>query len=202
MSCWIPAPFFCVVLNGLGYLGWCGPDRQLVAFICHRWVGLAVAGSLALAGIEVLGARAVCGFISVDSLVSPVGLVAPWGASPMSAAEFREYRADVRATVAGMGVGVVSPRITPLRQSVMGTTTPDATIVRKGITSVSGFGIDRLANFGVGMGNYAITPQEKDLSWKDALKEGFKSAVGGAVGDASTRRADGVRGATPRVSGE
>ncbi|WP_237234571.1 DUF6531 domain-containing protein, partial [Rothia nasisuis] len=79
--------------------------------------GVTVAGSLQVAGLEVLGARAYDavsrGFISPDPLVSPVGagwasnvyafvgndpvgLVDPWGLSPMTASEFREYRADVR----------------------------------------------------------------------------------------------------------
>ncbi|WP_237233448.1 RHS repeat-associated core domain-containing protein, partial [Rothia nasisuis] len=79
--------------------------------------GVTVAGSLQVAGLEVLGARAydpgVRGFISPDPVVSPVGagwgsnvyafvgndpvgLVDPWGLSPLTASEFREYRADVR----------------------------------------------------------------------------------------------------------
>ena len=78
---------------------------------------MTVAGSLQVAGLEILGARAYDpvsrGFISPDPLVSPVGagwasnvyafvgndpvgLVDPWGLSPMTASEFREYRADVR----------------------------------------------------------------------------------------------------------
>ncbi|GAA4801536.1 RHS repeat-associated core domain-containing protein [Rothia endophytica] len=76
-----------------------------------------MAGSLQVAGLEILGARAYDpasrGFISPDPLVSPVGagwasnvyafvghdpvgLVDPWGLSPMTASEFREYRADTR----------------------------------------------------------------------------------------------------------
>ncbi len=79
--------------------------------------GVTVAGSLQVAGLEVLGARAYDpvsrGFISPDPVVSPVGagwasnvyafvgndpvgLVDPWGLSPLTASEFREYRADVR----------------------------------------------------------------------------------------------------------
>ncbi len=78
---------------------------------------MTVAGSLQVAGLEILGARVydpvARGFISVDPLASPagagwganvyafvgnapVGLVDPWGLSPMTAGEFREYRADVR----------------------------------------------------------------------------------------------------------
>ena len=80
-------------------------------------VGVTAAGSLALGGLEVLGARVydpvARGFMSVDPLASPVGagwasnvyafvgndpvgLVDPWGLSPMTASEFREYRADTR----------------------------------------------------------------------------------------------------------
>ena len=76
-----------------------------------------MAGSLQVAGLEILGARAYDpasrGFISPDPLASPVGagwasnvyafvgndpvgLVDPWGLSPMTAGEFREYRADTR----------------------------------------------------------------------------------------------------------
>ncbi|WP_336604105.1 RHS repeat-associated core domain-containing protein, partial [Rothia nasimurium] len=75
------------------------------------------AGSLQVAGLEILGVRVydpvARGFISVDPLASPagagwganvyafvgnapVGLVDPWGLSPMTAGEFREYRQDTR----------------------------------------------------------------------------------------------------------
>lgn len=81
-------------------------------------VGVTAAGSLALGGLEVLGARVydpvARGFMSVDPLASPVGagwganvyafvgnapvgLVDPWGLSPMTAGEFREYRQDSSA---------------------------------------------------------------------------------------------------------
>ncbi|MFW0181314.1 RHS repeat-associated core domain-containing protein [Rothia sp. P5766] len=78
--------------------------------------GVTVAGSLQVAGLEVLGARAYDpvsrGFMSPDPVPSPVGagwganvysfvgnapsvLVDPWGLSPMTAAQFKEYREDV-----------------------------------------------------------------------------------------------------------
>ena len=81
-------------------------------------VGVTAAGSLALGGLEVLGARVydpvARGFMSVDPLASPVGagwganvyafvgnapvgLVDPWGLSPMTAGEFRDYRQDSSA---------------------------------------------------------------------------------------------------------
>lgn len=63
-----------------------------------------------------------------------------------------------------LGVGVVSPRVTPLRQKALGTAAADATMLNKGLTTVSGFGIDRAADFLTGMGNYAVTPQEENLS--------------------------------------
>ncbi|MEX3631669.1 RHS repeat-associated core domain-containing protein [Rothia sp. LK2492] len=88
--------------------------------------GVTVAGSLQVAGLEILGVRAYDpisrGFISPDPLVSPVGagwasnvyafvgndpvgLVDPWGLSPMTASEFREYRADTRGrAVSGLSL--------------------------------------------------------------------------------------------------
>ncbi|WP_237207774.1 RHS repeat-associated core domain-containing protein [Rothia nasimurium] len=81
-------------------------------------VGVTAAGSLALGGLEILGVRVydpvARGFMSVDPLASPVGagwganvyafvgnapvgLVDPWGLSPMTAGEFREYRQDSSA---------------------------------------------------------------------------------------------------------
>ena len=78
-------------------------------------LGLTRAGSLQVAGLEILGARAydatTRGFMSPDPLTSPVGAgwatnvysfagndpvgqVDPWGLSPMTAAEFQEYRQD------------------------------------------------------------------------------------------------------------
>ncbi len=78
---------------------------------------MTIAGSLQVAGLEILGVRVydpvARGFISPDPLASPVGagwganvyafvghdpvgLVDPWGLSPMTASEFREYRADTR----------------------------------------------------------------------------------------------------------
>ncbi|WP_180377829.1 RHS repeat-associated core domain-containing protein [Rothia nasimurium] len=93
--------------------------------------GVTVAGSLQVAGLEILGVRAYDatsrGFISPDPLASPVGagwasnayafvgndpvgLVDPWGLSPMTASEFREYRADVRGRAGGWpaAMGVAS----------------------------------------------------------------------------------------------
>lgn len=74
--------------------------------------------------------------------------------------------------------------------------------MEKGLTSVTGFTMDRIADFGVGMTNYAVAPQEEDLSWGDALKDGFKNAMSGGSGVASTGYADGVRVATARPGGE
>ncbi|WP_237222434.1 hypothetical protein [Rothia nasimurium] len=118
--------------------------------------------------------------------------------------DFKEHTAGgyARATVSGVGVGVVSPRITPLRQQVFSSANPDAGLVEKTLRPVTAFAADRFADFGVGVGNYVVTPQEKDLTWDDAFKEGVKSTVGGGAGEFSTRRADGVRPATPRMSGE
>ncbi|WP_423817587.1 RHS repeat-associated core domain-containing protein, partial [Rothia nasimurium] len=80
--------------------------------------GVVVSGSLAVGDLEILGARVydrqVRGFVSPDPVVSPVGagwsanvyafvgfapvgLVDPWGLSPMTAGEFREYRQDSSA---------------------------------------------------------------------------------------------------------
>ncbi|MDT0190760.1 hypothetical protein [Rothia terrae] len=121
-----------------------------------------------------------------------------------AAGDFKEHTVGgyARATVSGLGVGVVSPRVTPLRQKALGTAAADATMWNKGLTTVSGFGIDRAADFGMGMGNYAVTPQEKALTWEDALKDGFKGAVSGGSGAISTGYADGARAATPRPGGE
>ncbi len=118
--------------------------------------------------------------------------------------DFQEHTVGgyVRATVSGLGVGVLSPRITPLRQKVVGTAAADVMTLNKGLTAVSGFGIDRIADFLSGMGNYAVTPQEENLSWRNAIKEGFKSAVSGSSGVMSTGAADSIRLATPRPGGE
>lgn len=74
--------------------------------------------------------------------------------------------------------------------------------MEKGLTSVTGFTMDRIANFGVGMTNYAVAPQDKKLNWEDAFKDGFKGAASGGSGVASTGYADGVRVATARPGGE
>lgn len=121
-----------------------------------------------------------------------------------AAGDFKEHTFGgyARATASAVGVGVVSPRITPLREATLGSSAPDVTTVNRGLTAVRDFAIDRAADFGVGMTNYAVTPQEEDLSWGDALKDGFKNAMSGGSGVASTGYADGVRVATARPGGE
>ena len=78
-------------------------------------LGLTRAGSVQVAGLEILGARVydatTRGFMTPDPLVSPVGAgwganvyafagndpvgqVDPWGLSPMTVTQFREYRQD------------------------------------------------------------------------------------------------------------
>ena len=118
--------------------------------------------------------------------------------------DFEERTAGgfVRATVSGVGVGVVSPRVTPLRQQAIGGASVDAGVVEQGLRSVGGFAADRFADFGLGMGNYAVTPQEEALNWEDAFKDGFKSAVSGGSGMVSSGSADSIRVATPRQVGE
>lgn len=115
--------------------------------------------------------------------------------------DFQEHTVGgyVRATVSGLGVGVVSPRITPLRQQAFGEPGVDAGVVEQGLRATGGFVADRFADFGVGMGNYAVTPQEEELSWKGAAEEGLKSVVGGGSGTVSSGSADSIRVATPKV---
>ncbi|WP_237236996.1 hypothetical protein [Rothia nasimurium] len=117
--------------------------------------------------------------------------------------DFQEHTVGgyVRATVSGLGVGVLSPRVTPLRQRAFGAGA-DAGVVEQGLRSVGGFAADRFADFGLGMGNYAVTPQEEELKISDALKDGFKSAVSGGSGMVSSGAADSIRVATPRQVGE
>ena len=117
--------------------------------------------------------------------------------------DFEERTAGgfVRATVSGVGVGVVSPWVTPLRRQVVGAGA-DAGVVEQGLRSVGGFAADRFADFGLGMGNYVVNPQEEELKISDALKEGFKSAVSGGSGMVSSGSADSIRVATPRQVGE
>lgn len=91
-------------------------------------LGLTRAGSVQVAGLEILGARAydatTRGFMTPDPLVSPVGAgwganvysfagndpvsqVDPWGLSPMTATQFREYRQDTSArAIERMGKGL------------------------------------------------------------------------------------------------
>lgn len=118
--------------------------------------------------------------------------------------DFEEHTVGgyARATVSGVGVGVVSPWVTPLRQQAIGRASVDAGLVEQGLNGVKGFAIDRAADFGVGMGNYAVTPQEEELKISDALKDGFKSAVSGGSGMVSSGSADSIRAATPKVVGE
>ncbi|QNV39223.1 hypothetical protein IDM48_07325 [Rothia amarae] len=120
-----------------------------------------------------------------------------------AAGDFKEHTFGgyAWATASAVGVGVVSPRITPLRQKVVDIA-PDAGLMEKGLTSVTGFTMDRIADFGVGMTNYAVAPQDKKLNWEDAFKDGFKGAASGGSGVASTGYADGVRVATARPGGE
>ncbi|WP_237233446.1 hypothetical protein [Rothia nasisuis] len=118
--------------------------------------------------------------------------------------DFEEHTVGgyARATVSGVGVGVLSPRVTPLRQQAIGGASVDAGLVEQGLNGVKGFAIDRAADFGLGMGNYAVTPQEEELKISDALKDGFKSAVSGGSGTVSSGAADSIRVATPRQVGE
>lgn len=118
--------------------------------------------------------------------------------------DFEERTAGgfVRATGSGVGVGVVSPWVTPLRQQAIGGASVDAGVVEQGLRSVGGFAADRFADFGLGMGNYVVNPQEEELKISDALKEGFKSAVSGGSGMVSSGSADSIRVATPRQVGE
>ncbi len=118
--------------------------------------------------------------------------------------DFQEHTVGgyVRATVSGVGVGVLSPRVTPLRQQAFGKPGVDAGVVEQGLRATGGFVADRAADFGVGMGNYAVTPQEEALNWEDALKDGFKGAVSGGSGTVSTGSADSIRVATPKVVSE
>ncbi|GAA4801875.1 hypothetical protein GCM10023352_22290 [Rothia endophytica] len=117
--------------------------------------------------------------------------------------DFEEHTVGgyARATVSGVGVGVVSPRVTPLRQQVV-SAGPDAGVVERGLVGVTGFAADRFADFGLGMGNYVVNPQEEELKISDALKEGFKSAFSGGSGMVSSGSADSIRVATPKVGGE
>lgn len=109
--------------------------------------------------------------------------------------DFQEHSVGgyVRASLAGLGVGVLSPRVTPLRQRVFDV---DSSVgfVQRGLTQVSAFGADRAVDFGLGVGNYVVTPQEKDLNLRDARIEGFKSAVSGGAGSVSGGVADNARG--------
>ncbi|MFW0181318.1 hypothetical protein [Rothia sp. P5766] len=101
--------------------------------------------------------------------------------------DFKEHTVGgyVRATGAGFGVGVVSPRIRPLPENFVRGTTP--------VTSFAGTGIDKSADYLVGIANYIVTPQEDAFSWEDANKEGLNNMANGSVGSTSTVWADHIR---------
>ncbi|MFW0111593.1 hypothetical protein [Rothia sp. CCM 9416] len=107
---------------------------------------------------------------------------------------FKEHTVGgyVRATGAGFGVGVVSPRIRPLRQNLLDVSS-EAGLLEKGLTAAAGNTMDRIADSVVGTGNYLAVPQDQDLSWEGALKEGFKNSVSGGSGTFSTLGANRIR---------
>ncbi len=93
-----------------------------------------------------------------------------------------------RATVSGVGVGVVSPRVTPLRQNYVSGST---------VENIAGFGLDRIGDYALGVANYVVTPQENSLNITDAGKEGLKSMLSGGSSGVSSSSADAIRPATP-----
>ncbi len=94
----------------------------------------------------------------------------------------------VRATVSGLGVGVLSPRVTPLRQNYLS---------GSAVENIAGYGIDRGADYALGVFNYVATPQENSLNITDANKEGLKSMLSGVSGGISSSSADAIRPVTP-----
>lgn len=117
--------------------------------------------------------------------------------------DFQEHSVGgyVRASLAGLGVGVLSPRVTPLRQRMFDVDS-SAGFVQRGLTQVSGFGVDRGMDFGLGVGNYVVTPQKDSFSWQEASAEGFKSAVSGGAGSVSGGVADNARSVGVQDGGE
>ncbi|GAA4801616.1 hypothetical protein GCM10023352_22200 [Rothia endophytica] len=155
-----------------------------------------------VAGLEILGVRAYDaasrGFISPDPLASPVGagwasnvyafvgndpvgLVDPWGLSPMTASEFREYRADTRdrameridkhAGAIKTGLIIGGALLTVAGALVAG---PAALIVLGalgGAALAAGFSISKDANGRVDWGKVG----------KSALIGGLTGAIGGGI---------------------
>jgi len=104
--------------------------------------------------------------------------------------DFEEHTVGgyARATVSGVGVGVVSPRVTPLRQNYVSGST---------VENIAGFGLDRVGDYALGVANYVVTPQENSLNITDAGKEGLKSMLSGGSSGVSSSSADAIRPATP-----
>lgn len=104
--------------------------------------------------------------------------------------DFQEHTVGgyARATVSGVGVGVLSPRVTPLRQNYLSGST---------VEEIAGYGIDRVGDYALGVFNYVVTPQENSLSITDANKEGLKSMLSGVSGGISSSSADAIRPVTP-----
>lgn len=101
------------------------------------------------------------------------------------------------ATASGIGVGVISPRITPLREShIMRAAHEGAPVLKAVSQDFLGQGIDRVGDGALGVANYLVTPQEESLSLDGIKKEAFKGAMGGGSGSSSSGTADAIRPAT------
>nr|WP_322746000.1 RHS repeat-associated core domain-containing protein [Rothia terrae] len=165
-------------------------------------LGLTRAGSVQVAGLEILGVRAydatTRGFMSPDPLVSPVGAgwagnvyafagndpvgqVDPWGLSPMTAAEFREYRQDTSArAIERMGKGLADFADRNAGWIALGVAAVG--VAALAVSGPIGWGIltGMALSGGIEIGSQLLSGEP--LDWKKIAKSASIGGIAGGVG--------------------
>ena len=165
-------------------------------------VGLTRAGSVQVAGLEILGARVydatTRGFMSPDPLTSPVGAgwganvyafvgndpvsqVDPWGLSPMTAAEFQEYRQDTSArAIERMGKGLADFADRNAGWIALGVAAVG--VAALAVSGPIGWGIltGMALSGGIELGSQLLSGEP--LDWKKIAKSASIGGIAGGVG--------------------